>query len=81
MSVLITDAGGEHALAVIRSLGRRGIRVVAADSTRWTQGGFSRFCAARAVYPSPVRGVREFRKGLDRIIGFIEAKGGLSPRA
>ena len=68
MSVLVTDAGGDHALAAIRSLGRRGIRVVAADSTRWTQGGFSRFCAARAVYPSPVRGVREFRKGLDRII-------------
>jgi len=68
VSVLITDAGGEHALAVIRSLGRRGIRVVAADSTRWTRGGFSRFCTARAVYPSPVRGVREFREGLGRLI-------------
>ena len=71
MSVLVTDASGNHALAVIRSLGQRGIRVVAADSSRFTQGGFSRFCARRALYPSPVRGIREFQAGLLRMIETI----------
>jgi predicted ATP-grasp superfamily ATP-dependent carboligase len=72
MSVLVTDASGNHALAVVRSLGRRGIRVVAADSTRCTQGGFSRFCARRALYPSPKRGMREFQAGIRHILGTME---------
>ena len=68
MSVLVTDASGNHALAVVRSLGRRRIRVVAADTTRFAQGACSRFCAGRAVYPSPENGVRRFQEGLIRII-------------
>src|SRR6185295_5275358 len=68
MSVLVTDASGNHALAVIRSLGGKGIDVVAADSSRWAQGGFSRFCAARTVYPSPAHGVQPFLRDLHRII-------------
>ena len=68
MSVLVTDASGNHALAVVRSLGRRGLRVVAAETSRLAQAGFSRFCAARAVYPSPARGVGEFQEGLRRIL-------------
>jgi predicted ATP-grasp superfamily ATP-dependent carboligase len=66
--VLVTDAGGNHALAVVRSLGQRHIRVVAADSTRFAQGACSRYCASRASYPSPGIGVREFQEGLFRII-------------
>ena len=68
MSVLVTDASGNHALAVVRSLGRRGLRVIAAETGRLAQAGFSRFCAARALYPSPVRGVREFQEGLHRLL-------------
>ena len=68
MSVLVTDASGNHALAVVRSLGRRGLRVIAAETGRLAQAGFSRFCAARALYPSPVRGVREFQEGLRRLL-------------
>ncbi|HYS78090.1 MAG TPA: ATP-grasp domain-containing protein [Candidatus Dormibacteraeota bacterium] len=68
MSVLVTDAGGNHALAVVRSLGRRGVRVVAADSRICAQAAFSRFCAARAVYPSPGRGIEAFLEGLCRIL-------------
>jgi predicted ATP-grasp superfamily ATP-dependent carboligase len=68
MSVLVTDGSGNHALAAVRSLGRRGVRVVAADSSRLVQAGFSRFCAQRAVYPSPARGIGEFQSGLRRII-------------
>jgi len=68
MSVLVTDAGGNHALAVVRSLGRRRIPVVAADSYRLAQAALSRFCARRSVYPSPCLGIREFQEGLSRIL-------------
>ena len=68
MTVLVLDASGNHALSVVRSLGRRGLRVVAAESTPLAQAGFSRYCAGRAVYPSPARGVREFQEGLRRML-------------
>lgn len=68
IDVLVTDAGGNHALAVIRSLGRRGIRVAAAD-TAWTSMGlFSRYCAARGVYPDAGGGIGAFRIGLARLV-------------
>ena len=69
MDVLVTDAGGNHALAVIRSLGRRGIRVAAAGGSRGAMGLYSRYCAARALYPDPGRGIEAFRAGLLRILG------------
>ena len=68
MSVLVTDAGGNHALAVVRSLGRRRITVVAADCYRLAQAALSRYCARRSVYPSPSLGIREFQEGLSRIL-------------
>jgi predicted ATP-grasp superfamily ATP-dependent carboligase len=68
MSVLVTDASGNHALSVIRSLGRKGLRVAAADSMRFAQGFFSRYCAEAAVYPSPTRGLPAFHAGLCRIL-------------
>jgi predicted ATP-grasp superfamily ATP-dependent carboligase len=68
MTVLVTDAGGNHALAVVRSLGRRGIRVVAADSMWCAKAAFSRYCAARALYPPATRGVADFLAGVLRIL-------------
>ena len=68
MRVLVTDANGNHALAVIRSLGKRGIHVTAADSVRFAKSFFSRCCAERALYPSPTLGIRKFQKGLYRIL-------------
>lgn len=51
--VLVTDAGRGSAIAVIRSLGRRGVRVVAADSDPRSPGFRSRYAAATVVYPPP----------------------------
>jgi predicted ATP-grasp superfamily ATP-dependent carboligase len=68
VSVLVTDASGNHALAVVRSLGKKGIRVAAADSTRLAQSFFSRYCVKSATYPSPTRGIGEFREALVRIL-------------
>jgi predicted ATP-grasp superfamily ATP-dependent carboligase len=54
-TVLVTDAGSGSAISVIRSLGRRGFRVVAADSHPRSAGFASRFAAERLVYPPPDR--------------------------
>jgi predicted ATP-grasp superfamily ATP-dependent carboligase len=54
--VLVTDAGRGSGMAVIRSLGRRGIGVVAADSSRLSPGFVSKYVIGRVVYPSPDSG-------------------------
>ena len=51
---LITDAGRGSAVAFIRSLGRRGWEVTAADVRRWSAGSRSRYATHRLVYPDPV---------------------------
>jgi predicted ATP-grasp superfamily ATP-dependent carboligase len=51
--VLVTDAGRGSALAIIRALGRKGLRVVAADSDRHSPGFRSRLAREQVLYPSP----------------------------
>ena len=51
--VLVTDAGRASALAVIRSLGRAGHTVIAADCQPHPAGARSRYASAQATYPSP----------------------------
>lgn len=51
--VLILDANQRSALAATRSLGKKGIPVVAADETLETLAGSSRYCHERFKYPSP----------------------------
>ena len=55
LRVLVTDAGRGSAIAVVRSLGRRGIAVIAADHLPRSAGFRSRFAAGRVVYPDPRR--------------------------
>jgi predicted ATP-grasp superfamily ATP-dependent carboligase len=51
--VLVTDAGRGSAVAFIRSLGRRGWRVTAADHDRHSPGFRSRYTTDRLLYPPP----------------------------
>lgn len=51
--VLVTDAGRGSAVAFIRSLGRRGWDVTAADSHASSPGFRSRHTSDRLVYPDP----------------------------
>jgi predicted ATP-grasp superfamily ATP-dependent carboligase len=51
--VLVTDAGRGSAIAVIRSLGRGGLHVIAADDDRRSPGFRSRYTAEWLVYPDP----------------------------
>ena len=52
-TVMVTDAGLGSSISVIRSLGRRGWRVIAADDDRWSPGFRSRYTTERVIHPSP----------------------------
>lgn len=53
LRVLVTDAGRGSGLAILRSLGRQGHRVIAADVHARSPSFRSRFAAGRVVYPPP----------------------------
>ncbi len=59
-SVLVTDSHRSSAIAVIRSLGRAGFRVIAADSMRESAGFRSCHAADRLVYPDPTKAPNGF---------------------
>jgi predicted ATP-grasp superfamily ATP-dependent carboligase len=81
-TVLVTDAGRGSAIAFIRSLGRKGYRVIAADSDARSPGFRSRYAAERLLYPSPECAPRELaatlletarERGVDLIIPVTDA--------
>ena len=53
--VLVTDASRGSAIAFIRSLGRRGVDVIAADHHPRSPGFRSRYARRCVVYPDPAR--------------------------
>lgn len=59
-NVFVTDSQMRSSLAVIRSLGRKGLNVVAGEETRFATGGFSKYCSSRVVYPSPRKDKNQF---------------------
>lgn len=63
--ILVTDAQMRSSLAVIRSLGKRGLKITAGEETRFAIGFFSKYVKERVVYPSP-------RKNPEVFIEFIE---------
>jgi predicted ATP-grasp superfamily ATP-dependent carboligase len=75
--ILITDAYRGSALSIIRSLGRKGYTVYAADSEKKSVGFYSRYVSKQIVYPSPELYANRFqqfmletvkREGIDLII-------------
>ncbi len=60
VTVLVTDAGRGSAIAIIRSLGRKGYHVIAADFDPKSLGFRSRFAHEHLVYPAPEAAPREF---------------------
>jgi len=66
--VLVTDASERAALAVIRSLGRKGIEVVAMDSRRFNAGFLSKYCSEAFIYPSPLKDKTKFIKSMLRFV-------------
>ena len=54
-SVFVTDGHWRKTLAVVRSLGRKGVRVTVGERTLLNTSFFSKYCSRRIVYPSPRR--------------------------
>lgn len=65
-TVLVTDSGRASAIAVIRSLGRAGYKIIAADESANSLGFRSRYVGGdnKAVYPSPAVDARSFTQAL-----------------
>lgn len=65
--VLVLDGGQRSALAVARSLGKRGIRVIVGESIKKSLAGASRYCWKQVVYPSPIHDPEGFSAEVVRI--------------
>jgi predicted ATP-grasp superfamily ATP-dependent carboligase len=63
-TVCVLDANQRSALAVVRSLGKRALRVIAADDCEPTLAGSSRYCAGSFTYPSPYEDPDRFIRAL-----------------
>jgi predicted ATP-grasp superfamily ATP-dependent carboligase len=59
-NVLVLDANQRSALAIIRSLGRRGLSIVAGDPAANPLGSASRYAAASVRYPDPASAPGQF---------------------
>ncbi len=64
MGVLVTDGHWRKTLALVRSLGRKGVHVTVGERTFLNTSFFSKYCSRRLVYPSP-------RRSPDQFIEFI----------
>lgn len=68
MKVLVTDGDERAALAITRSLGRRGIDVVVGAMQRPSLAGVSRFCSDQVVLPSPATDPIGYVNGLLNVV-------------
>jgi len=68
MSVFVTDSDARQVLAIIRSLGKKGIKVTAGDHKKLSIGFFSKYCDEKILYPSPLKSPALFKKSLLRYV-------------
>ena len=62
MKVFVTDGDQRPALAITRSLGRRGITVLVGEEQPHSLASRSRYCAGHVTYPSPYRCAEAFQR-------------------
>src|SRR5690349_6008015 len=62
--VLVTDGISRKSLAVVRSLGSKGIPVFSAEATRLTPSGWSKYCRGSIRCPSPSDRKEDFARWL-----------------
>jgi len=65
-NVLVLDGMWNKTLAVVRSLGSRGLTLTVGEHTRFAAALFSRYCARAVVYPAPFGRPDEFMEWLLR---------------
>lgn len=64
MKILVTDGDNRAALAITRSLGRRGHRIVVGEKTQPSLARSSRYCEDGFTYPDPTRSSSAFVEAL-----------------
>jgi predicted ATP-grasp superfamily ATP-dependent carboligase len=67
-TALILDAEIRSSLAVIRSLGRKGIKVSAASSSLFAMGALSKYCQKRYILPNSRNNATGFLNSLIKIL-------------
>jgi predicted ATP-grasp superfamily ATP-dependent carboligase len=67
-TILVTDSHRGSALSILRALGRRGWRVIAASSEQHALGFCSRYAAETLVYPPPENAPQEFTEYLENAV-------------
>jgi predicted ATP-grasp superfamily ATP-dependent carboligase len=55
LRILVTDGGSRPALAITRSLGKKGHHIVVGEKAQRSLAQASRYCAESLVYPEPIR--------------------------
>lgn len=60
MKALVTDGHFRKTLAVVRSLGRKGVQVTVGERTLLNTSFFSKYCRRRLLFPSPRRHPEQF---------------------
>jgi predicted ATP-grasp superfamily ATP-dependent carboligase len=68
MNILVTDGQQRSALAITRSLGRRGMRVWVGEEHPGSLAAASRYCTREVIYPSPYTDPGGFERFLLRFI-------------
>lgn len=68
MNVLVTDGESRSALAVTRSLGRKGCRVIVTGSTASTLASTSRFCDLGCQVPDPLQQSADYVRFVAEIV-------------
>src|SRR4051794_17613943 len=68
MHVFVTDGNQRPALAITRSLGRRGISVVVGEEHPTSLAGSSRYCTGRVLYPSPYQDPEAFERFVAKLV-------------
>ncbi|MCZ6673420.1 MAG: hypothetical protein O7C75_10845, partial [Verrucomicrobia bacterium] len=62
--VLVLDGERESALAIVRSLGRKGLRVEVGSSRANPIAALSKYCSGHFIYPDPLEDLPGFQKAL-----------------
>ena len=70
--VLVLDANQRSALAIIRSLGRHGLLVIAGDHVPAPLGAASRYATASVIYPDPARSSSAFFTEIMTVVQRLE---------
>ncbi len=65
---IVTFARGWQTLVAVRSLGRRGVEVVAGDHYSMTPGSLSKYCTAKFKYPDPDRDPEGLLDALEAVV-------------